>query len=783
MLVLFAGSIYAQTNQTYFKFDIESHKDLNTLTRLMSIDNVVGNTVYAYATDAQFDHFKTLGYEYSILPDPGTLYQPRMSDDRQTILEWDTYPTYDAYVDMMYRFAVDYPALCTVENIGFSVEGREILFAKLSANIDIEEYEPEVMYSATMHGDETTGYILMLRLIDYLLSNYGADPQVTDILDNMEVWINPLANPDGTYHGGNHTVFGAIRRNANNYDLNRNFPDPDEGQNPGGPWQPETIAMMDFFDEHSFVISANFHGGAEVVNYPWDTWPQRHADDSWFIQICREYADSAQANSPYGYMNDLDNGITNGWDWYTIAGGRQDYLNYWKGCRETTIELSAVKLLPENQLDDHWHYNRAALLTYIEQAYYGIKGLVIDVNTGLPVEAIISVIGHDIDSSEVYTDPHIGDYHRMIDEGAYDLRFTAPGYITQTVYGVNVTDRTVTYVNVQMQPIPNEPWIELLSHNAEYVNPGDNIMMSISLVNYGGGDANDVSAELSTSDSYVNVLQSSSTYPNIPALGGTGVSDTEYQFEVSSDCPTPHQVDFQLYVTASGGYGSTINFNIIVDNVELIFSDDFSTDQGWTGLGGAGEWEIGSPLGLGGEYGGPDPTVDHSAGDNNQVLGNDLSDNGDYENNLPLCWITSPVIDCSNYTNITFTFYRWLGVERNIYDHAYIEIYDGNIWIQIFANPSSTISESSWNEKVYDISTWADNNPDFQLRFGIGPTDYGWRYCGWNIDDISVTGYYQGGTQPDIPTLSEWGIIILALLLLAAGTVALIRRYDAVAAD
>ncbi len=51
------------------------------------------------------------------------------------------------------------------------------------------------MYSATMHGDETTGYILMLRLIDYLLSNYGADPQVTNILDNMEVWIYPLANP------------------------------------------------------------------------------------------------------------------------------------------------------------------------------------------------------------------------------------------------------------------------------------------------------------------------------------------------------------------------------------------------------------------------------------------------------------------------------------------------------------------------------------------------------------------------------------------------------------
>jgi len=740
ILILIAGSIHAQTNQTYFKFDIESNKEINTLTRLISIDNVVGSTIYAYATNDQFDHFKTLGYEYSILPNPGTLYQPRMSDDRQTILEWDAYPTYGAYVDMMYQFAIDYPALCAVENIGFSVQGREILFAKLSANIGSEEYEPEVMYSSTMHGDETTGYILLLRLIDYLLSNYGIDPQATDILNNMEVWINPLANPDGTYITGNESVYGAQRNNANNYDLNRNFPDPDEGQNPGGPHQPETIAMMDFFDEHSFVISANFHGGAEVVNYPWDTWPQRHADDSWFIQICHEYADSAQANSPSGYMAGFDDGITNGWDWYSISGGRQDYLNYWKGCRENTIELSNTKLLPENQLDDHWNYNRAALITYIEQAYYGIKGTVTDANTGLPIEAIISVIGHDIDSSEVYTDPDIGDYHRMIDDGTYDLQFNATGYITQTVSGVNVIDRAVTYIDVQMQPIPNEPWIELLNHNAEYVNPGDNVLMSITLVNHGGGNAEGVSAELSTSDSYINVLQPSSTYPDITELGGTGVSDAEYQFEVSSDCPTPHQVDFQLYVTASGGYSTTISFNIAVDNIEIVFSDDFSTNQGWTGLGGDGEWEIGSPSGLGGEYGSPDPTADHSTGDDNQILGNDLNNDGDYENDLSECWVISPVIDCSDYTNVTFTFFRWLGVERNLYDHAYIEIYDGAGWTQIFEHPSTTISESSWNEQVYDISTWADYNPNLQIRFGIGTTDNSWRYCGWNIDDIIITG-------------------------------------------
>ena len=89
----------------------------------------------------------------------------------------------------------------------------------------------------------------------------------------MEIYITPLANPDGTYHGGNNTVSGAWRGNANGIDLNRNYWDPADGQHPDGEvWQTETIANMNFMAAHHFVISANFHGGAEVVNYPWDTW-------------------------------------------------------------------------------------------------------------------------------------------------------------------------------------------------------------------------------------------------------------------------------------------------------------------------------------------------------------------------------------------------------------------------------------------------------------------------------------------------------------------------------
>ena len=250
--------VFSKSSQTYFKFQIKPGDNIDKLTQLISIDNVKDDTVYAYATETQFSNFKSLGYDYTILPNPGTLYEPLDFDKGDILLDWNTYPSYEAYVDSMYDFQADYPNLCRIYSIGNSVERREILFVKISANVDIEEDEPEIMYSSTMHGDETTGFILMLKLIKHLLTLYDHDPQVANILDNTEVWINPLANPDGTYHGGNHSVFGAIRYNANDVDLNRNFPDPEEGDHPdGNDWQPETMAMMNFFDRHSFVISAN----------------------------------------------------------------------------------------------------------------------------------------------------------------------------------------------------------------------------------------------------------------------------------------------------------------------------------------------------------------------------------------------------------------------------------------------------------------------------------------------------------------------------------------------
>jgi len=451
--------VFKEKTEIYFKFNINSKKEIYSLTNIISIDNVIDNEVFAYANKKDFKEFLKFNIVYTLLPSPGNLIKnPKMLSlenfvNSEGVDNWDYYPTYEAYEAMMYQFETDYPDICKIINIGTLPSGRKLLIAKITDNLMANENEPEFLYTSTMHGNETVGYILMLRLIDHLISNYNVDTRLTNLVNNNEIWINPLANPDGTYAGGNSSVSGATRFNANFIDLNRNYPDPEDGSHPDGhEWQPETVYFMNFAEDKSFVTSSNLHSGAELCNYPWDTWSKRHADDNWWQYVCREYADTAQAYSPYGYLTDQNSGITNGYDWYTMSGGRQDYMSYFHQCREFTLELSHVKLLPASQLNDHWDYNYRSLINYIEQVQYGINGIITDSITGEPIKAKVFIDDHDIDSSMVFSSLPVGDYHRPAFSGSYNLTFSAPGYYSKTISNVAVFNRGNTVKNIQLAP-------------------------------------------------------------------------------------------------------------------------------------------------------------------------------------------------------------------------------------------------------------------------------------------------------------------------------------------
>ena len=465
----------SRRGEVYFSFPLNDLTQLSTLTKEISISNIKGNTVYAYANQKEFSGFSNKNIDFTVLTAPSELYPVQMSNNLKEILTWNYYPTYTAYESLMQQFAADHPAICKLITIATLPSGRKILALRISDNVNTEENEPEFLYSSSIHGDETTGYILMLHLADYLLTGYGTDTRITNMVNNFDIVICPLANPDGTYKGGNNTVTGATRYNANNVDLNRNYPDPQAGQHPdGNGWQPETVAFMNFANQNTFTMGVNFHGGAEIVNYPWDTWSKLTADDTWWNYVSHEYADTVHFNAQNtSYMKTLyASGITNGFAWYQITGGRQDYMNYFQHCRESTIELSDVKLLPESELVNHWNYNYHSFLNQIEEAGYGLRGLVTDSLTGEPLLAKVYISGFDKDSSFIYTDPQVGDYHRLLKGGNYSVTYSASGYLPKTI-PASVTDKHTTVENVKLfkgtlstDPlVKDEPYIKI------YPNP------------------------------------------------------------------------------------------------------------------------------------------------------------------------------------------------------------------------------------------------------------------------------------------------------------------------
>lgn len=467
--------ILRQYGQAEVTLPFTDKKAIDLLTRNVSILSLKDKIIYVSLSPVTADWFLLQKYDY------------RISDRRESkgiisalnmyeALEWDKYPTYSQYDSIIRSFKTLYPGLCHLDTIGISIYGKLILALKISDNVANDEEEPEVFYTSSIHGDETGGFILMLRLADYLLKNYKINSRVRNLVDNLEIWINPLANPDGMYRTGN-VINSPTRYNANGIDLNRNFPDP---ITPNIKQQKETLDMMKFLGQHRFVLSANFHSGAEVVNYPWDRWLSKiHADDSWFYSISRAYADTVHVYSGPAYMNDLNNGVTRGAEWYIIYGGRQDYVTYGLQGREVTIELDEQSVTPAAQLALLWQNNWHSLLGYLENALYGIQGKVLNSATSAPVPSKIFISGHDKDSSQVYSDTLSGGFIRFLAPGSWNITFSAKGFYDTTISDIVVQTGQKTDLIVNMVPIKSGIDTTIPLPPTLYPNPSSSGLMAI----------------------------------------------------------------------------------------------------------------------------------------------------------------------------------------------------------------------------------------------------------------------------------------------------------------
>ena len=416
-------------------------------------DKITDSMTYFYINRESFIQLKESGLEFLYIIPPSLAATVQMAETVQEVLNGSGYPSYQQYLTIMDSFENRYPTLCKIDTVGVSLGGRLILSARLNSGNFIKGEKPVLMYSSTIHGDEPFGYVAMLLLIDEILKAYELNNNYSDLLNEAIIIINPLANPDGTYYTNDSTIYGALRENLNFKDLNRSFPEWTKSENPTlFNWQPENFAMDAYLRKYQPSLSANFHGGAEVVNYPWDAIPERHPDDKWFKYISKEFADTAKKYDPT-YMSEFPDGITNGFAWYQVEGGRMDYVNHYLDGREVTIELSNEKIPPSGELYSRWLVIQSSLINYLRQGLYGIWGTTTDSITGVPVKTQVQIPGYDKNTSIIYSEKETGKFYRYLYEGTYDLNLFSESYIGKFIPGVIVRNLTRTVLSMEMKPL------------------------------------------------------------------------------------------------------------------------------------------------------------------------------------------------------------------------------------------------------------------------------------------------------------------------------------------
>ncbi|MCC5876449.1 MAG: succinylglutamate desuccinylase/aspartoacylase family protein [Candidatus Sumerlaeia bacterium] len=389
------------------------------------ITDVFDEEIHLYLSQEEFDRLGEMGHSVRWLEDHTVewvewLEKPDALREKSQF----SYPTFQEMTDQLNDWVDEFPGLIQVESVGQSVQGRELWFARITGpDNEGPDFRPVVSHVATMHGDEMAGTPLAMDFIERLLAGYGEDEEITWLVNNTEIWVMPLMNPDGYADG---IAPNSRRSNANNIDLNRNFPSWACGdQDTTSGRQPETVAIMEWSAaRNQVVLQANYHGGALVINYPLDECATCNtqcggsysADEPLLREIALAWA---RPNQRLSNSTRFTDGVTNGAEWYSIYGSMQDWHFRFRGTVEVTVELDNNKIPGSTLLEQIVLENRQSTIDYTMWGHQGLRGYVINNHgDGVPVAATVSVEGTEFN---VRTDPVTGGFHRPLLPGTYSV--------------------------------------------------------------------------------------------------------------------------------------------------------------------------------------------------------------------------------------------------------------------------------------------------------------------------------------------------------------------------
>ncbi|MFO7895718.1 MAG: M14 family zinc carboxypeptidase [Candidatus Cloacimonadales bacterium] len=405
------------------------------------------------------------------------------------------YRSYYETLAELEALAAAYPEICQLHNLGdsrgkeYSDAGNsyyddyshEIWALKISDNVELNEDEPAIYWMGAHHAREPISTEVVMYATNHVLENYGNDPEIKENINNTELWVVPIVNPNG------HQVVTEqidvwwrknIRDNnengvfdteydggagADGVDINRNYgfawgfvgasgnPSSTIYHGPNEFSEPETQAMQNLMQDHHFVAGNSYHSYSELVLFPFGYANNLTAPDYDALQeLAIQMAETIPA-AEGGHYTPAES-----WQLYPAMGTTDDYAYGEHGIFAFTIELATEFIPPANEVTGICEDNlQAALILLNRPSHKMISGLITDAETGDPLVAEVFIEG--IDDSEIFRQPYssnqqFGRYYRLLTEGSYDLTFSAYGYESYTSEDVVVSATDITELNVELVP-------------------------------------------------------------------------------------------------------------------------------------------------------------------------------------------------------------------------------------------------------------------------------------------------------------------------------------------